>query len=321
MNRREVLKLGVTAAITCAVDARAAISAPAMPIIDSHFHLFDTTRAGGVPWPDKTDTALYKPALPSRYEQIVRPLGIVGAIVVEASPLASDNYWVLNQAAVHPLIVGVVGDLVPGSPSYSRQLDTLRANPLFVGIRYGNLWDRDLLTDLKKPGFLADLRKLAAYGLEMDSANPDPRLIRALVELSNHVPDLRLVVDHLPGAAVPADKAAQREYWDNLRTLSQNPQVFIKLSQIPVRVGDRVPTDVTYYKEKLDALWELFGEDRVLFGSDWPNSDHVIGYADTLGIVRGYISNKGTVASEKFFRKNSMTAYRWHDRTADQKAL
>ena len=90
MQRRDVLKLGVTTAATCAVDGwtdriAAAFPKPA-PIIDCHIHMFDTARPGGVPWPEKGD-AIYRPALPDRYARIARPLGVVGAIAVEASPL------------------------------------------------------------------------------------------------------------------------------------------------------------------------------------------------------------------------------------------
>ena len=68
-----------------------------------------------MPWPEKTDV-IYKPSLPDRYASIARPFGVVGAIVVEASPLASDNDWVLSLAANHPILVGMVGDLIPGTP-------------------------------------------------------------------------------------------------------------------------------------------------------------------------------------------------------------
>lgn len=329
MNRREVLKYSMSAALACAADqladgladGMAAGHAKQIPIIDCHIHMFDTTRPGGVPWPDKSDTAIYKPALPGRYARIARPLGVVGAIAVEASPLESDNDWVLKQAADHPIIVGVVGDLIPGTPSYSKDLDRLHANPLFVGIRYGNLWNRDLAVDLKKPGFLADLEKLAKYGLEMDSANPDPRLIRAILDVSDHVPDLRIVVDHLPSAPVPTEANARKEYWANLRRLSENPRVYIKLSEIPVRTGNVVPKDVAFYKKKLDAIWDVFGEDHILYGSDWPNSDHLASYAETLGLVQRYVSTKGSVASQKVFWKNSIAAYRWHRRQPDQPVL
>lgn len=306
-------------AVGCAVGSRAEAS-QATPIIDTHIHLFDTSRPGGVPWPEKSDTALYKPALPNRYERIAHPLGVVGAIVIEASPLESDNDWVLNQAADHPMVVGFVGDLVPGTASFAKQLDRLHANPLFAGIRYGNLWDRDLSSDMKKPGFLPDLHKLAAAGLVMDSANPDARLIEAILEVSQRVPELRIVIDHLPGAKIPTEASARREYWANLKSLSQNAGIYVKLSEIPVREGGAVPKDISFYKEKLDAIWDVFGEDHILFGSDWPNSDHIADYAETLGIVRSYVSAKGEPASEKFFWRNSIAAYRWQRRQADQPA-
>ena len=316
MDRREVLKLGLGFAIASMGETVAARST--VPIIDTHIHLFDPTRAGGVPWPPKDDAVIYKPALPSRYQQITRMLGIVGAIVIEASPLESDNDWVLQQAADHPIVIGLVGNLIPGTPSYGRTLDRLNANPLFVGIRYGNLWDRDLSVDRRKPGFVSDLRKLAAAGLALDSANPDAKLIRAILEVSQQVPELRIVIDHLPAATVPTESSARKEYWANLRSLSQNARVFIKLSEVPVRVADSVPKDVSFYKDKLDSIWDVFGEDHVLFGSDWPNSDHLATCAETLDLVRSYVSTKGSVASEKYFWRNSIAAYGWHPRNPDQ---
>ena len=89
---------------------------PSIPIIDTHIHLFDTTRPQGVPWPEKKDKVLYKPALPARYRKIVAPLGVTGAIVVEASPLLEDNQWILDIAETNTIIVGAVGNLEPGKP-------------------------------------------------------------------------------------------------------------------------------------------------------------------------------------------------------------
>jgi len=88
-----------------------------------------------VPWPAKTDTVLYKPALPERYSKIAAPLGIKGAIEVEASPRLEDNQWVLDLAAWNPIIVGTVGNLEPGTPDFRKHLDRFHRNPLFRGIR------------------------------------------------------------------------------------------------------------------------------------------------------------------------------------------
>lgn len=289
--------------------------------MDGHVHLFDTSRLGGVPWPEKSDTVIYKPALPTRYARIARPLGVVGAIAIEASPLVSDNDWVLGVAEKNPIIVGVVGHLVPGSPSYLHQLDRLHANALFLGIRYGNLWNRNLGTDMKSPGFIPGLKKLAEFGLELDSADPNADLIRAITEVSDRIPDLRIVIDHLPSSPIPTAAPARKEYWSLLRHLSQNPRVFIKLSGIPVRVHGVVPKDPAFYKPHLDTIWDVFGEDHILYGSDWPNSDHLASYRETLTIVRDYLAAKGDAVCKKFFWKNSVAAYKWHRRLPDQPIL
>jgi L-fuconolactonase len=317
MKRRKFLSLAASVAGGVATSRIGKALPQAIPIIDTHIHLFDPERPGGVPWPPKTDTPLYKPALPGRYARLARPFGVVGAIVVEASPLASDNDWVLRQAAGHPIIVGMVGDLVPGTPSYQKELDRLHANPLFLGIRYGNLWDRDLTVDMQKPEFLPGLKMLADRGLVLDSANPDLKLIRAIAGVSDHVPELRIVIDHLPTARIPSEAPAREEYWSLLRRLASNKNVFVKLSEvIAARIEETGGPG--FAQERLDALWEIFGENHVLYASDWPNSDHHATYQETVSIIRSYVEPKGRVAAEKFFWKNSVAAYRWHPRQADQ---
>src|SRR6202789_3677552 len=320
MQRREFLSLGASIAGGWAATQVTHALPGKIPVIDTHIHLFDPSRPGGIPWPEKTDTALYKAALPVRFAALARPLGGVGAIVIEASPLATDNDWVLNQAANHPIIVGMVGDLIPGTPSYQKDLERLHANPLFLGIRYGNLWDRNLAIDAQKPEFLPGLKMLADRGLALDSANPDPSLIRAIAGVADHLPELRIVIDHLPTARIPAETAARDEYWSLLRHLAQNKNIFVKLSEvIAARIEETGGPN--FYRERLDALWDIFGEDHVLYASDWPNSDHHATYAESISIVRDFVQAKGRQAEEKFFWQNSVAAYRWHRRQADQPVL
>jgi L-fuconolactonase len=123
----------------------------------------------------------------------------------------------------------------------------------------------------------------------------------------------------LPNAKMPSEDSERKRYWADLRELGQNSRVFCKLSEVPVVEVGRLQTDAAFYREKLDPLWEIFGEDRVLFGSDWPNSDHVAGFRETLGIVHGYVAGKGWVAMGKYFFGNSVKAYEWKARRADQR--
>jgi L-fuconolactonase len=318
ISRRDLLRSSAYAAVALAVGETFAASVPRIPIIDTHIHLFDPTRPGGVPWPEPSDTVLYKPALPDRYQKLANSFGVVGAIAIEASPLPKDNDWLLATAKKNPLMVGIIGDLVPSSPEFASELERLHKDPLFLGLRYGNLWDRNLVDDVKRAGFMDGLKMVSKAGVVFESANPNPALVATLAEIASRIPDLTIVVDHLPHAASPADPVAKAAYIDSLRRLGSAPHAFIKLSEIPAEKNGKVPTNVSFYKDTLDELWNIFGEDKVLFGSDWPNSDHVLPYLETVGILKDYAAGKSHIAQEKLFWRNSIHAYRWHPRLPSQ---
>jgi len=168
-------------------------------------NLFDTRRPQGVPWPPKDDGVLYHPALLPRYRKITPGLGIVGAIEVECSPWFEDNQWVLDVAAQDSIIVGTVGNLDPGQADFGKRLEQLHRNPLFRGIRYGNLWGRSLAEGVSKPQIMSNLNLLADAGLAMDTANPDPPLLAAVVRFTDQIPSLRVVIDHLPQLEPPRE--------------------------------------------------------------------------------------------------------------------
>ncbi|QOY89359.1 amidohydrolase family protein [Paludibaculum fermentans] len=311
MNRRQFLGAAATMQTLPA-------QPQSIPIIDTHVHLFDPRRPGGIPWPAKDDTALYKPALPDRYRAVATPFGIRGAIEVEASPRREDNDWVLETIQDEPLFVGTIGNLEPAEPGFAHTLQTYLRNPLFLGIRYGNLWSRDLGASLAKPDFVAGVKSLAAAGLILDTANPTPALLADVVRLTDAVPNLRVMLDHLPQLASPTKPAERRAYDATVRQLTQRPQVFVKVSSVLRRVDSKVPTDPAFYKPRLDELWAQFGEDRLVYGSDWPNSDHWAEYPQVFRIVDDYFRKKGPEAAAKYFWKNSKTAYRWKKRSNDQ---
>ena len=316
MNRRKFLSATFAAAAASRVQTSAA-NQPNIPIIDSHIHLFDISRPQGVPWPPK-DSTIYKTALPDRLRRLAAPHGVVGAIEVECSPWPADNQWVLDIAAKDSFIVGAIGDLEPGTPGFAQQLAALRKNPLFRGIRYGNIWDRDLGKSLAKPEFVNDLKLLASAGLVLDTANPDPALIRAVVQVTDRVPNLKVIVDHLPELAMPEDASARKACESDFKALGDRPQVFGKISGIVRRVDGRAPLDLAFYRDRLDHIWETFGARRLMYGSDWPNSDQWADYDNVFRLADEFISKKDHASIENFFWKTSKAAYAWVKRDASQ---
>src|SRR5262245_19086634 len=120
-----------------AAPARAAVASP-FPVIDTHIHVFDKTRPG-MPYPATMAAGGEPPqgyiALPNRYKLVVSPFGVVGAVIVEASGRVEDNFWLLDVAREHPIIVGLVGNLNPNDATFAGNLEKLAQNKLFFGIR------------------------------------------------------------------------------------------------------------------------------------------------------------------------------------------
>ncbi|MGD0411265.1 MAG: amidohydrolase family protein [Verrucomicrobiota bacterium] len=310
--------------------ASAAAPADAIPVIDTHIHLFDPFRPGGSPWPSKTNPAhavMYKTSLPGRYRPIAEPLGIVGAIEIECSPLLEDNQWVLDVCAPEDIMVGTVGHLTPGDPDFRANLDRFHKNPLFRGIRYG--LGRQSGGEFARPQFVADLKYLADADLVMDTANPSVALLADVVRVSDKVPHLRMVIDHLPQMLPPAEPAARASYDASMKALRDRPQVYAKVSEVlrnatasfPKGPDEEVRTDTEFYRPRLDEILDVFGIDRVLYGSDWPNGDQWRPVPAGFQIVQEYFMGKGRPAAEKYFWRNSIRCYKWLKRTAGQSRL
>ena len=189
--------------------------------------------------------------------------------------------------------------------------------PLFLGIRQGRLH-----LGLDRPDYIANLKRLADAdcSLDVDTPRQGMTATEVLVKVLDKVPSLRLVMDHLPDVRFP-DRAAKDTYMTYLRELGTRPQVYIKLSEVVHKWGDRVSTDVNVYRDWLDELWSIFGEDRVMFGSDWPQSESLEfnSYPNVFGVARAYVSSKGPSAMEKVFWKNSLKPYRWVQRLPSQR--
>ncbi len=274
-------------------------------IIDTHIHLYDPSRPQGVPWPSKTDPVLYRPVLPDAYAALVRPLGVTGAIVVEASPWVEDNQWVLDLAARHPIIVGHVGHLEPGAETFRAQLARFSKNPLFRGIRLGSA---AIDSGISHPAFIEDLQRLADAGLMIDAIGASS-MIRSLLTLTEKIRRLRIAIDHMP-----SEPGGWRELRNDLRELAKSPQVYSKVSGVLKKVDGRVPEDLGPYKESLDEIWEMFGAGRVMYGSNWPVSDRLAPYNVALGIMKQYLAAKDSAASDLYFWRNSKACYRWIER-------
>ncbi|MCA1964644.1 MAG: amidohydrolase family protein [Prosthecobacter sp.] len=306
MNRRRFLQSA--AILPAALSTQAAPAATR--VIDTHTHFYDPTRPQGVPWPAK-NTPLYRKVMPSDWQAVAGPVGVKETLIVEASPWVEDNQWILDLAAGEKSIVGFVGNLDPTTPDFAANVRRFAANPLFRGVR----WRADLVRiDENKEAALAGARILASHGLELD-LNGGPDLLPHAATLAAAVPDLPIVINHLGGSG---DPQSLRPAWrENITAIAKQKNVWMKVSALVEQVKcpeGQAPREVSYYLPVLNHLWESFGPDRLIYGSNWPVSDRGASYDVVFNLVNEYFRSKGSEACEKYFWRNSQQAYRWVER-------
>lgn len=297
--------LGSTAAATAAVD-----ESDLLDIIDCHTHFYDPTRPEGVPWP-KEDSPLYRTVLPEHLLALPKPRPLTGTVIVEASPWVEDNQWLLDLARENPFVVGIVGNLQLEDERFAEHLRRFAANPLFRGIRASQPAVEEQLASRRKVAF----QRLADHDLELD-VNGGPDMPLTVARLAGELPELRIVINHI--ANVPIDRNGPPDDWVRaMNVAAKGENVYCKVSALAekaARQGERAPADVEFYRPYLDIIWEAFGPERVIYGSNWPVSDRAADYATVQQIVLDYVTPLGAEATRNYFSLNAKRAYQWVDR-------
>jgi len=309
------------AALSGTVNALA-VAVDAVPIIDSHIHLFDNSRpvfSGYMG--SQSYRALSKPSLPSMYSPLAKPTGIVGAIVVESSAWIDDNLWYLEVCRADPFMVGVCGSLDPGRPDFGQYVSHFAKDPLYRAIRSSRFYSADGGNVTLKTDQVANLKLLAQADLALDTANPSMGLMQANVLLADAIPNLRIIMDHLP--SFDPTPEGQKAYEEVVKEMADRPNIVVKLSEVyHPRLSDNVIVkDYEPLRARLEYLFGMFGEDRVIFGSDYPNSYGVATIPEEVGLVKRFFSTKSRTAQEKYFWKNSARIYKWTKRADNQPSL
>jgi len=284
--------------------------AKAPDIIDCHTHFYDPSRPEGVPWPPK-GSPLYRTVLPADLRDLVQYRKVTGTVIVEASNRVEDNAWLLELAKDDPFIVGIVGNLTPGTPEFAGHVTRFAANTLFRGIRI----QVQLLKDLLQQNKIEDLKLLADHDLELD-VNGGPDTPETIATLAPLLPSLRIVLNHIGNVRVTAD-APPADWKTGIQTAAKHQNIYCKISALvegAARDGQEAPDDPAFYKPYIDVVWNAFGDDRVIYGSNWPVSDMAASYEKLQRIVMEYAAEKGDDATRKFCSLNAKKAYKWIER-------
>ena len=311
MNHRPLLLLPLLTLLLVAWPSAFSLANPeGLDIIDCHTHFYDPTRSEGVPWPPKS-SPLYRSILPSHLKALPQFRPVTGTLIVEASPWVEDNTWLLKLAHDDPFVLGVVGNLIPGEPAFAENLRRFQADPLFRGIRLS----AGTLSSLLANHNLRDLQLLAEMDLSLD-VNGGPDALALVAALADQLPSLRIVLNHIGNVAVTSSPPPQ-DWRAGIEAAAARPNVFCKISALvegASRNGNKAPAEGAFYKPYVEVVWNAFGDDRVIFGSNWPVSEAAADYAVLQRIILEYAFAKGDLAVRKFCSLNSKRAYAWQER-------
>jgi len=277
-----------------------------MEIIDAHHHLWDKSRfdyswLASVPEIDRN-------FLVADYEESIRGTGVVKSVHVQAdvdSQFAlQETRWVLSMAEADTPIEGVVAWAPVEDPGLDEFLDTLGEHPKLKGFR--RLIQTQAVDFCSRPEFIAGVRKLAARGFSFDLCIYHPQL-SAVVELVRQVPEMSFVLDHV---GKPDIKAGGMQPWkEQLRELASFPNTFCKVSGM-VTEADPKNWTCELLRPYIDSAIEVFGFERIMFGSDWPVCLQGASYSQWLETVVEAVQGAKSEEQEQLFNRTAARFYR-----------
>ena len=286
-----------------------------LDIIDTHIHLYDTNRSQGVDWPPTTDKVLYRPVLTEHFDEVADRVGIASTVIVEASSRVEDNQWMLDLVQENSdRYLALVGNLPIGTDEFSGLLERFSKDSRFVGLRMRERPGGDaFFTD----AVWRDLGLLAKKGLTLDVLINN-FTIDEVTEVAKRLPSLKIMINHLGGLSITRDPFDPK--WKNaMEKAALHENVYCKVSGIFQRAGVKpTPKDKSFYSPVFKVVFDAFGEDRIVYGSNWPVTDRGGSYSEQLGIIRGYFnapvmkltdSTRGKLIARKLFRENAIRFY------------
>jgi L-fuconolactonase len=271
--------------------------------IDSHQHFwrYDPARYG---WIDESMGVLKRDFLPEQLASELDATKMDASIAVQADPSEQETLFLLDLAKQSRRIAGVVGwvDLV--SPQLDQRLKFFSQFEKLRGVRHlaqSEPDDRFLV----RPDFTRGISRLQEFGLAYDILIY-PKQLPAAMELVAKFPKQRFVLDHLAKPEIRTKKLAA---WATLiGSMGRNPNVYCKLSGLVTEADWHrwSPADFDPY---LDVVLEAFGEDRLMFGSDWPVCLLAASYKQVKDIIADFVERKAPKAKEKIFGANAVRFY------------
>ena len=274
-----------------------------MQIIDAHQHfwIYDPIRDS---WIDNSMSVLKQDYLPEDLNTIIKEVGVNGTIAVQASQSRQETEFLLSLANKFNFIKGVVGWVDLQSPQLEEEISAYKTNKKLKGFRHILQGEKDRSFMLRQE-FIRGIRLLEKYGYTYDILIYKDQL-KYIPQFLGGFKQQRFVLDHL---AKPDIKNKEIMEWKKeIQKLKEFTNLYCKISGF-VTEADWKNWKPQDFKDYFDVIVDVFGIDRILFGSDWPVCLLAANYKEVLQILKDYFSNYSKDEQQKFFASNAISFY------------
>ena len=274
-------------------------------MLDTHHHLW-SYNADDYPW-IPANTPLAQNQLLAELEEVTSAAGVTGTIAVQARQIIEESSSLLKIADQSDLIRGIVGWLPLVSENVEEDLEHFSDHPKFVGIRH-------VLQDEPDEYFLRNdfhrgLSKLPAHDLRYDILLYQHQ-IPVATKLVDRQPELGIIIDHIAKPKAQNGRI-EAEWRSGMKELAKRENILgVKFSGLATEFSDEDEVDPSTIRAYFEETLEIFGAERVMFGTDWPVCLlRLASYQEWSDTVIGLTSSLSVDEKDLILHKNGETAY------------
>ncbi len=273
-----------------------------MKRIDAHQHYW-SLGLGHNNWPTPDLSAIYRDFAPIDLAPHLKACGVARTVLVQAAPNIAETIFLLDLSEKEDTVAAVVGWVDICGPDAGEDLHRLSRYPKFRGIR-PMLQGIEDTAYILQPAALNSLRLAAEMDLRFD-ALVQPRHLPVIAALADHLPHLPIVVDH--GAKPFIEKGITEPWRADMAALAKRSNVSVKLSGLVTEAGEG--WSVESLRPYASHLLEVFGPERVMFGSDWPVVELASTYERWMQAADALTAHLDEAGRQAVFYRTAATFY------------
>lgn len=275
-----------------------------MKFVDAHHHFWKIDR-GIYDWISDDISGIRRNYEPVHLSHYLSHLGVAKTVLVQAAESLIENEAMLAIAAKNDFVAGVVAWVNLDDPAAAKELELLAKNPKVKSIRpvLQGIEDTDWVL---RSQVQENISLLPQLGLRFD-ALIQPRHLNAIDTLSQNIPELKIVIDHAAKPVIANGQAAGDMWEDGMARLAEKPNIYCKLSGLATEQGPGWQAKTL--KPVSDHLLDIFGPNRLMWGSDWPVLELSGSYVQWFNVAQELLADLSEHDTQKVMGQTATEFY------------